>query len=244
VPIILLTESGFWDDRNFRFFEERLGIHYVCAGKLYDDIKEYVKKLPVENYKLHNQSWNYVEFGNRLKSWDNFRRCIFTITETEENGQLNFEFARPDTVLYTNIGQNKKLDEKLIQAGGDEYLEAEKIIELNHRRGKGELVHRSEKEFATKEQFPFEKIGMNRAFYYFMIIAHFLYETYKRDVTHDILPSVSYPTTFRRQVIDFAVKVVSTGGKIILKVTQTVYEKLNIQEIWRRSGAPQTYFVT
>ena len=77
-----------------------------------------------------------------------------------------------------------------------------------------------------------------------MIIAHFLYETFKRDVTHDILPSVSYPTTFRRQVIDFAAKVVSTGGEIILKVTQTVYEKLNIQEIWRRSGAPQTYFVT
>ncbi|MDZ7724693.1 MAG: transposase [candidate division KSB1 bacterium] len=33
VPIILLTDSGFMDDQNFRFFEQRLGIHYVCAGK-------------------------------------------------------------------------------------------------------------------------------------------------------------------------------------------------------------------
>jgi hypothetical protein len=244
VPIILLTDGAFLDDFNFRFFEERLKINFVCVGKLYDDIKKYVKELSVENFKLYNQSWNYVELGNRLKSWNNFRRCIFTTHETEENGQLNFEFARPDTVLYTNIGQNKELTEKLIQAGGDEYLQPEKIIELNHRRGKSELVHRSEKDFATKEQFPFEKMGMNRAYYYFMIIAHFFYETYKRDVTHDILPLVSYPTTFRRQVIDFAAKVVSTGGEIILKVTQTVYEKLNIQEIWQRSGAPQTYFVT
>ena len=85
---------------------------------------------------------------------------------------------------------------------------------------------------------------MNRAYYYLMIISHFLYEVYKRDVTHDILPVVSYPNTFRRLVIDFAAKVVSTGNEIILKVTQTVYEKLNIQEIWRRCRAPQAVFVT
>ena len=226
VPIILLTDSGFMDDQNFSFFEERLGIQYICAGKLYNDIKD------------------YVEFANRLKSWDKFRRCLFTTLETDETGQLIFEFARPDTVLYTNIGQNKELDKKLILAGGEDYLTAEKIIGLNHRRGKDELVHRSEKEFATKEQFPFEKMGMNRAYYYLMIISHFLYELYKRDVTHDILPVVSYPNTFRRLVIDFAAKVVSTGGEKILKVTQTVYEKLKIQEIWRRCRAPQAFFVT
>ena len=244
VPIILLTDSGFMDDQNFSFFEERLGIQYICAGKLYNDIKDYVEKLPLENFKLYNQSWNYVEFANRLKSWDKFRRCIFTTLETDETGQLNFEFARPDTVLYTNIGQNKELDKKLILAGGEDYFMAEKIIGLNHCRGSGELVHRSEKEFATKEQFPFEKMGMNRAYYYLIIISHFLYEVYKRDVTHDILPVVSYPNTFRRLVIDFAAKVVATGSEIILKVTQTVYEKLNIQEIWRRCRAPQAVFVT
>ena len=57
-------------------------------------------------------------------------------------------------------------DEKLIQAGGAEYLKAETIIYLNHQRGKSELVHRSFKEFATKEQLPFYQLDMNRAYYY------------------------------------------------------------------------------
>ena len=244
VPIILITDSGFMDDQNFRFFEERLKIHYLCVGKLYDDIKEYIQQLPVEHFSRHNQSWNYIEFGNRLKSWSKFRRCIFTTLETEEDGQLNLEFTRPDTVIYTNIGQDETLDEKLVLAGGAEWLKAETIIELNHQRGKCELVHRSEKEFATREQFPFEQLGMNRAYFYFMIISHFFYEAYKRDVGYDVLPVVSYPTTFRRVLIDFAVKIISTGGRMIMKVTQDVYDHLKIPELWIRSGTPQPIFIT
>ena len=244
VPIILITDSGFMDDQNFRFFEERLKIHYICVGKLYKDIKEYVEELPVENFSLHNQTWNYIEFANRLESWTKFRRCIFTTQETEENGQLNFEFARPDTVLYTSIGQNSEIDTKLIQAGGQEYFKTEKIIELNHQRGKCELVHRSQKDFATKEQLPFKRFGMNRAYYYFMVISHFLYESYKRDVTYDVLPDSCYPVTFRRTLIDFAAKVVLKGGQIILKVTRTIYEQLKLEEIWIRSGTAPPIILT
>lgn len=244
VPIILLTDSGFMDDQNFRFFEERLGIHYVCAGKLYNDIKQYIKELPVDAFRSYKQAWTFVEFGNQLKSWETFRRCLFTSQETEDNGQLTFEFARPDSVIYTNIGQNKELDDKLIQAGGGDYLKAEKIIELNHSRGRAELVHRSEKEFAGREQLPFKRFGMNRAFYYFMLMSHFLYEAYKRDVARDILPVVSYPNTFRRVMIDFAVKIVSTGGQIILKVTQTIHDSLKIPDLWTAVGKQKSVFVT
>ena len=239
VPIILLSDSGFMDDDNFCFFEEHLKIHYICSGKFYDDIKQYVTQLPVHTFSTYNQFWQYIEFGNRLKSWETFRRCIFTTLTTEENGQMILEFARPDNLIYTNIGQNKLLDEKLIQAGGQKYLSPEGIIELNHQKGKGELVHRSEKEFATKEQLPFEQLGMNRAYYYFMVISHFLYEAYKRDVAYDILPVTSYPNTFRRVLVDFAAKIVSNGGKRILKVTQHIFDKLNIQGLWVRIGTPQ-----
>ena len=244
VPIILLTDSGFWDDRNFRFFEERLRTQYVCVGKLYEDIQQYVDALPVQTFSSYNQSWTFVEFGNRRKSWDTFRRCIFTSRETEDDGQLTFEFARPDSVIYTNIGQNKELDDKLVQAGGADYLKAEKIIELDHSRGKAELVHRSEKEFIGREQLPFKRFGMNRAYYYLMVISHFLYEAYKRDVTSDVIPDAVYPNTFRRVLIDFAAKIVSTGGIIILKVTQTVYDTLKIADIWKTIGKPIPIFVT
>jgi hypothetical protein len=244
VPIIILTDAGFLDDQNFRFFEERLGIHFVCPGKLYDDIKEYVNAVPLQAFSCYNQSWTFVEFGNRLKSWEKFRRCIFTSRETEENGQLTFEFARPDSVIYTNLGQSKELDDKLMIAGGGDYFKTESIIKLNHSRGRAELVHRSEKEFIGREQLPFERFGMNRAFYYIMLMSHFLYETYKRDVTSDVLPVTGYPNTFRRVMIDFAVKIVSKGGNIILKVTQTVYDTLKISDLWTSIKEQESVFVT
>jgi len=244
LPIILVTDSGYMDEQNFIYFDERLGIHFICVGKLYDDIKGYVQQLSMENFSLHHQSWHYVEFANRLKSWTKFRRCIYTTQDTDENGQLQFAFVRPDSLLYTNIGQNPKLDEKLAQAAGEKYLQAETIIELDHQRGKSELVHRSEKEFAQTEQLPFERWGMNQAYYYFMLISHFLYEAYKRDVSYDVLPVASYPTTFRRHLIDFAAKVVSKGGQMILKVTQAVLDHLQLQDLWRRSGAVQPILIT
>jgi hypothetical protein len=238
VPIILCTDSGFMDDDNFQFFEDELKIHYICAGKLYEDIKAYVRELPLHTFSQHNLLWQYVEFGNCLKSWSTFRRAIFTTLVTDENGQIRLEFVRPDGLLYTNIGQNRELDEKLVQAGGEEYLSATKIIELNHLRGKSELVHRSFKEFAAKEQLPFSRFGMNQAYYYFMVISHFMYEAFKYDVTYDIFPIASYPNTFRRTLIDFAVKIVAKSGKIILKVTQVVFERLKILTLWSRCRTP------
>jgi hypothetical protein len=234
VPIILCTDSGFMADDNFQFFEDDIKIHYICAGKLYEDIKAYVRELSQNTFHKHNLHWQYVEFGNRLKSWSTFRRAVFTTLTTDENGQIKLEFVRPDSLLYTNIGQNKELDEKLVQAGGEKYLSATKIIELNHQRGKSELVHRSIKEFATKEQLPFSRFGMNQAYYYFLVISHFMYEAFKYDVAYDILSITSYPNTFRRTFIDFAVKIVKKSGKIILKVTQPVFEKLKILTLWAR----------
>ena len=130
------------------------------------------------------------------------------------------------------------MTQALIQAGGQRYLEAETIIELNHQRGKSELNHRSQKEFAGKEQFPFERFGMNQAYYYFLLFSHLLYEAYKHDVTQDILPVNCYPATFRRQMLDFAVKIISRSGQYILKVNQTVFDHLKLNELWLLAGSP------
>lgn len=241
VPIILLADSGFFDQKAFDYFEQVLRILYVVTGKMYPKTKEYVKGVDTEQYKTYEQNgglWRYFEFGNMLDSWKSFRRCIFTSLETEENGQLVLEFAKTDSIFYTNIGMDKQLTEQLIEAGGEKYLEAQGIISLAHRRGANELVHRSIKELATKEQLPFKRMGMNRAYYYFLVIAHFLFEAYKRDVTQEVLPITSYPNTFRRHLIDFAVKIISHSGRVIMKVAIAVYKKLNIEKIWERCMSP------
>ncbi len=186
----------------------------------------------------NNAVWNYVEFGKKLGSWSEFRRCIFTKLQRQENGQYVMDFAKPDNVIYTNIGLSKKADERLIKAGGSQYFEAKTIIQTSHQRGADELIHRSIKEMATKEQLPFKRYGMNRAYYFLLVITHFLFETYKEDVTADVVPTTVYPNTFRRKLIDFAAKITSGAGSITLKVTKTIYEAIDIATLWKRCQSP------
>lgn len=247
VPIIISSDSGFMDDTNFRFFEEKLRIFYICGGKAYDDLKQYIQNIEKQDLKKltkGNQTWHYIEFGNRLKSWTKFRRCIFTSMQTDENGQLLFDFARPDMFIYSNIGLDPLTKKLLISAGGRKYLHPKHIILADQQRGKSELNHRSRKQFAGKETFPFVKLGMNRSYYYFMLVTHVLYKAYKHDVTYDVAPVNCYPETFRRSLIDFAVKIVSTGGRILMKITRTAYEQLQIQTLWERSGNPVPLYQT
>ena len=123
VPIILNTDSGFMSEENFKYFEEKLRIHYVCTGKLYADIKDYVTGINTDTYSSYQKGktfWNYIEFGNKLKSWQNMRRCIFTTMTTDDNGQIFLQFARPDNIIYTNLGTDKELDKRLVEFGGED----------------------------------------------------------------------------------------------------------------------------
>ena len=240
VPIILVGDSGFLDNAAFNYFEDVLKIGYVVSGKMYNDIKDYISEVPAGEYKEFNgrATWNYYEFGNRLGTWEKFRRIIFTTLTTEENGQFVIEFERPDNIIYSNIGQDPKFTQLLIDAGRKDLLTAHSIIDLSHRRGKDELIHRSIKELATKEQLPFEGMEMNRGYYYFLAITHFLFEAYKRDVTPQAICVNCYPNTFRRKLIDFAVKIVKHGGVIILKVTNEIAERLDIYKLWEQCQNP------
>ena len=148
------------------------------------------------------------------------------------------DFGKPDNIIYTNIGNCPQADERLIKAGGSSYFEAENIVRSSHSRGADELIHRSIKELATKEQLPFKSMGMNRAYYFMLVITHFLFETYKQDITAQVIPITVYPNTFRRKLIDFAVKVTSHSRTIVLKVTKTVYDAINIDELWKLCQSP------
>jgi len=241
VPIILCADSGFADQKAFCEFEQELGIHYVTTSKIYTDVKNHVKDLPSENFeefKKNKAVWGFIEFGNKLKSWTKFRRCIFTKLKRDEGGQYIMDFSKPDNVIYTNIGNCKEADDKLLTAGGEAYFETKTIIQLSHARGADELIHRSIKELATKEQLPFKSFGMNRAYYFMLVITHFLFEAYKRDVTADVVPVTTYPNTFRRKLIDFAAKITTGARSIKLNVSRIIYETINIVELWKRCQSP------
>ena len=241
VPIIICSDSGFFDQKVFTGFEEDLHIHYISTGKIYNETKEHIADLPEDSFGEFGKNkalWNYVEFGNKLKTWSKFRRCIFTHLVREENGQYVIGFSKPDNVIYTNIGMCKIADDRLMAAGGSHYFEAKTIVQTSHQRGADELIHRSIKELATKEQLPFKSFSLNRAYYFLLVITHFIFEAYKQDITYDVVPVTVYPNTFRRRLIDFAAKITSRSRSVFLNVTKTVYETINIIELWKRCQSP------
>ena len=242
VPIIICTDSGFADQKAFHYFEDELYIHYITTSRMYKDIKEYAAETHVDSYlKLTNGKtvWRYFEFADRRASWKVFRRSIFTSLSCDSQGQYLLGFDdKADSLIYTNIGNNKIADARLKAAGGDNLFETDAIIQLSHKRGADELIHRSLKELATKEQLPFKKFGMSRAYYFLLVMSHFMFEAYKIDVTADVIPIGVYPNTFRRRLVDFAAMITSGGRSITLNVTREIYETFKLESLWRQCQSP------
>ncbi len=241
VPIILKLDSGFFDQDLFEVFEE-LGIGYICGGKLYADIREYaatVDGTAWNRYRNSRQEWDYIEFMDRRGSWSQSRRAIYC-RPLYDGDQLVMDFARDDTIMYTNIGRGQPIDGLLTDAGLESLFGAETIIEYSHSRGRDELVHRAFKDFGH-EELPFKRFAPNAAYYSMMVLAFFLFEAFKEDVCSGIVHAAAYPTTVRRTLIDVAAKIVATSGRIILKVTAATWKKLQFDVLWERSGSPPRF---
>ena len=181
------------------------------------------------------QQWKWAEMGDRRGSWSHFWRALY-LKRVVEDGQGLLEFARPEQLLYTNVGRGGKIDQLLRQSGCQEFFEGERIVALYHQHGADELVHRALKDFGT-EQLPFERFAPNAAYYYTMLVAFFLFEAFKEDVCTDLVPLRSYASTLRRILIDLAGKIVRHGRRRILKVARASWDQLNLRQLWERSGA-------
>ena len=77
-----------------------------------------------------------------------------------------------------------------------------------------ELVHRAFKYFGH-EELPFKRFAPNAAYYYTMVLAFFLFETFKEDVCSAVILITAYATTVRRKLIDIAAKIVKKAKKKI-----------------------------
>ena len=238
VPILIRQDSGYFDQKLFDLYEE-LGVAYVSGGKLYSDIKELVTTYGAEGWGTYvngEQEWNYLEFGDRRRSWERFRRVVFC-RPTYEDRQILLEFARPDTLIYTNIGMGAAVDQALREVGFGYLLDASGVIECYHGRGFDELVHRAYKDFVD-QRLPFKSFRQNTAYYYMTLLAFALFEAFKADVTDLVVPETAYATTFRRRFIDVAGKIVNHAGRIVLKITQAALDRLRLDELWLLCSSP------
>lgn len=241
VPVILLADGGFFDQKAFECFEQDSKIGYVVMGKKYEDDRQYLQDIPNNAYKVYQKgkcAWQYLEYGHKLKSWNKFRRCIYTRLACEDTGQTIFDFAQTDSIIYTNLGVDDTFSQQLRQAGYGHYLQTDQIIGLAHSRGADELVHRSIKEMATKEQLPFKGFEMNGSYYYLLAFCHFLFECFKEDVSKEVVAVTSYPNTLRRKLIDIGVKVVTHAGQTVMKAARAAFESLQLDKLWELCQAP------
>lgn len=234
VPIIIRLDSGFFDQKIFEVCEE-LHVGYICGGKIYNDIVEFGKNSVA--WKTFTSSkkpdtWQFTEFGTKRGTWKKFRRALYCRL-LNKGKQLYLPGARPDTVIITNLGLDSHIDELLTEAGAADYLTANTILACYHERGSDELANRALKNFGH-EQLPFKKFTANTAWYYTMLVGHFLLESFKEDVIAPTLPVSAYADTVRRQFIDIAGKIISHSGKIILKVASACFERLQLTEILER----------
>jgi hypothetical protein len=141
---------------------------------------------------------------------------------------MSFPFAQSKKIIITNISKHEKMGSP------------ENIIDMHHRQGEYELVHRKIKEFGT-EKLPFKKFECNAAYYNIMVLAFFIYQSFIEDTITPVLPqftSKSYVTTIRRNIIDIAGKIISTSRMIILKIQRVTFQYLKLKEIWGLCNAP------
>ncbi|MDP6736919.1 MAG: IS1380 family transposase [Nitrospinaceae bacterium] len=237
IPIVLVADSGFFDQKVLEYCEY-LQIGIIVGGKMYQDIKEYVSATGDESfceYEGPGNTWVFTEYGGRRKCWDRFYRVIYTKPIAEDSGQILFEFARPETIIYTNLGLDNEITKSILAGHGEDvtHISPQAIISAYHERGRDELVNRGLKDFGG-EQLPFTRFAPNAAFYYLMLISFFLFEVFKKDVGTDIIPLTWYATTFRRHYLDVAGKIVRTGRQVILQVTRATWDFLRMDILWTR----------
>jgi hypothetical protein len=235
VPIIFRMDSGFFDQKIFKLCEQ-FKVGYVCCGKLYKDIKAMAANTDDgrwQSFCSHKkQAWQFIEFGSRRGNWKVFRRALYCRL-VDDGHQLYLPGCRPDTVIITNIGQGQQIDEWLKAAGAAEYLSADAVIACYHNRGSDELANRALKDFGH-EQLPFKRFNPNAAWYYLMLLGHFLFETFKEDVGSPVVSAGSYANTVRRRLIDLAGKIVTHSEKIVLKVAATTFDHLALADLFER----------
>jgi hypothetical protein len=241
MPIIMRLDAGFFDQELFQGFEE-LRIGYICGGRIYEELQVLAEKAGTgqwQHYQNRQQVWDYLELGDRRRTWKTFRRAFLCRPVTAGRQRL-LEYVRPLSIFYTNLGMGQAIDEHLAGMGQKHYLEAAGIIASYHGRGADELVHRGLKDFGF-EELPFLRFAPNAALYYTMLVAFVLFECFKQDVCREVIPMEAYATTLRRRLIDVAAKIVRHAGQIVLKVAAATMEQLQLAALWARSGAPPQF---
>ncbi len=86
------------------------------------------------------------------------------------------------------------------------------------------------KEFGS-EHLPLMRFASGAAYYYLMVIAFFLFETFKQDIDSPVTPVTWYSRTFRRRCLVIAGRIVRTTERTVVKITSTAECNLQFSQL-------------
>jgi hypothetical protein len=246
VPIIVRLDAGYFDQELFQFMNNELRIGFLCGGRIMESLRDFAADLPQSSwgeYRNGMKVWRYTELGYRCASWDKFWRAVYTQVESREDGQRFLDFARPDSLIITNLGMQADLFSKEGSAAIQSWLSAEQLVEAYHGRGAEELVNRGLKDFGF-EQLPFKRYHSNMALYHIMVVAHALFEAFKQNVLPtSVVGQGAYASSVRRRIFDIAGKLVHHSGRIILKIRDCAMAHLQFEKIWQNAAEAEPLLV-
>lgn len=231
-PIIIRMDAGFFDKKIFDMLDS-YNVGYLCGGKMSSELIDTAYAIPewqtFTKRKNGKAAWKYISFPYTFTTSPVERRVFYSTLLAKNDGQLyvDLDGLGKEHCFITNIGMGKAVDAVLQVALQEHLLDTDNLFELYHGRGADELANRALKDFGH-EQLPFQRFHANEAWYYFMVLAHNLFETFKDDVSDIVIATNVYASTFRRQMIDVAAKVVRHAKKMVLKVSRAVYENLQM----------------
>ena len=237
VAIIVTMDAGYCDEKLIRYLDEDLKVGFVIAGKLYKSFKNEIGTIAEHQwseFSSDNRHWKYMEMGYKCNKWLKYYRAVLTQIESREDGAIYLDFARPTSLILTNIGRNENLFHTSALPEVQDLMTPEGLIRLFQKRGAEELCHRSLKDFGF-EQLPFSQFGANMGMYHCMLIGLAAFELFKAEVLDGVIEAGHYPTTVRRKIIDVAAKITKSSRKMLLKFRDCTMDSLNLQEVWRRS---------
>jgi hypothetical protein len=116
----------------------------------------------------------YNDLMCRQKQCDEARLTIYGTLSEEDEQYLCAGLFR-DSVIITNLGVGKAIDEQLKSVHAKHWLEAGTILGLYYGRGADELPNRALKTYGH-EQLPFRRFDANTAWYYLMLLGSNLIE--------------------------------------------------------------------
>jgi hypothetical protein len=99
-------------------------------GRVYEELKTLAEKAKTgqwQQYRHGRQVWDYLELGDRRGNWQTFRRAVLCRPVAQDRQRL-LDYARPRSILYTNLGRGQTIDQRLAAAGQEHYLKAEPLL--------------------------------------------------------------------------------------------------------------------